>query len=132
MCMSTQCEDDVSWTCTNRYAGEVGCSYFANHRDFCTESWAVDASGVPASEACPITCNSGCTLTYDSCWNNPCEGREVCTNLPGVNSYGCTCPAGFCTKNCATEDTLDHSDGNLQCPVGLCVCATDISVLPLQ
>ena len=117
--MFRQCEDDPDFIA--RYMGmEATCSMVMGYMGSCeADRGAVDDNtGVAASEACPISCGTGCALTFDSCWNSPCQnGGGECVNLPGVEAFGCTCPAGFCTENCAAPDTLDHSDGNPNCPV---------------
>ena len=50
------CEDDPAWVDT-RYGQtcDGGCPS------------GVDAAGVTAAEACPVACQSGCSLTYDDC-----------------------------------------------------------------
>jgi len=105
-----QCEDDPAFVHSSRT-----CAYFVDHKDRC-ERYTDDSTGVLAAEACPASCGTGCALTYDSCWNSPCRNGGVCINL-GVEAFRCDCVAGYCTENCATPDTLDHSDGNPNCPV---------------
>ena len=59
------CADDPAWV-TNDQHGDP-CSFFDNpdNRPYCSQ--VADAAGVTASEACPVSCQSPCTLTYDDC-----------------------------------------------------------------
>ena len=111
-----QCEDDPAFL-HNNYETTYTCADMNDQYDCVLTD---DNTGVSAAEACPASCGTGCGLTFDSCWNSPCQNGGVCVNLPGVEAFTCNCPAGFCTENCATADALDHSDGNPNCPVRLC------------
>ena len=112
-----QCEDDPAFAAAGYTCADM--QYFG------CEGQTDDITGALASDACRASCTD-CALTYDSCWNQQetCQNGGVCVNLPGVEAFRCDCPAGFCTENCATPDSLDHSDGNPNCPVRpLCVTA---------
>lgn len=66
------CEDDLTWgTVMNADdgtpAGRVTCSDFMGEQEDCFDDDAVDAAGVTAAIACPITCQSDCSVTYDDC-----------------------------------------------------------------
>ncbi|XP_078660964.1 uncharacterized protein LOC144905260 [Branchiostoma floridae x Branchiostoma belcheri] len=41
-----------------------------------------------------------CNIDIDDCSSNPCQNGGVCSD--GVNSYTCSCPAGFGGDNCQT------------------------------
>eukprot|EP01043_Picozoa_sp_COSAG02_P000911 COSAG02_NODE_18_length_54986_cov_345.599322_45_plen_238_part_00 len=58
------CEDDPAWT--DVMVGRGPCSSFATDREYYC-SWGADAAGVTAAVACPVSCQSGCALTYDDC-----------------------------------------------------------------
>jgi hypothetical protein len=103
------CVDDPEFT-DALYGND--CMGFATNREYCT--MLSDARGRTAAEACPTSCGSGCALTYDNCWDNPCENGGVCVDA--INEFGCRCPAGFCgTHDCSISSDIrtDHSG---QCP----------------
>ena len=59
------CVDDPVWVSSQN--GKT-CADFVGHvSDWCSSSWAADAVGFTAGEACPVACQSGCLLTYDDC-----------------------------------------------------------------
>ena len=46
---------------------------------------------------------TGCALTFDSCWNSPCQNGGVCVNLPGVEAFFCdNCPSHYGGPTCET------------------------------
>ena len=93
--MFVQCEDDPAFVHDN-YA----CADIAKSR---CEEWTDDNTGVPASEACPISCGTGCALTFDSCWNSPCQNGGVCVNLPGgEGAFSCDCAPHYAGPTCET------------------------------
>jgi hypothetical protein len=65
------CADDPAWTDVMVTGGP--CSSFATDRDYywyyCSRG--ADAAGVTAAVACPVSCQSGCALTYDDCCELP-------------------------------------------------------------
>ena len=65
------CADDPSWTDVMQSRGP--CSSFATDREYYC-SHGADAAGVTAAVACPVSCQSGCALTYDDC----CEISHTC------------------------------------------------------
>ena len=108
-----QCEDDADWasdsfpdrTCS--WLASQQCEYNCNYNQKydCEASWAVNAAGTTAVEACPMSCNSGCTLTYDSCWNNPCQNGGVCNIV--ASSFDCPeVPFGEFAEDPFSEDSL--------------------------
>ena len=111
--MFRQCEDDPDFI----MLGGVTCSTVMGYAGSCeADQGAVDDNtGVAASEACPISCGTGCALTFDSCWDQQetCQNGGVCVNRPGVGAFGCDCPHGYCGFAC--EAALDPSLS--QCPV---------------
>eukprot|EP01045_Picozoa_sp_COSAG04_P012327 COSAG04_NODE_827_length_10036_cov_6.659455_2_plen_225_part_00 len=98
---AVQCEDDPAFvhnnmfdqTCADLNVYEYGC-----------EQWADDNTGVPAAEACPASCVTGCALTYESCWDqqDTCQNGGVCVNLPGVESFFCDCAPHYMGPTCET------------------------------
>lgn len=146
--MLSQCEDDENFI-FSQYSNDrhpLLCAQLQlgdGYRGCEKPSTRDDNTGVAASAACPLSCRTGCSLTYNSCWDqqDTCLNGGVCTNIPrvttGNNSFTCTCRAGFCTKNCATEDGQDHSDGNPNCPVNarciiISLCPCVLVSLPLS
>ena len=93
--MFVQCEDDpafvhVSLTCADM--NDYGCEHYTD-----------DDTGAPAAEACPASCGTGCALTFDSCWNSPCQNGGVCVNLPGVEgAFRCDCTPHYTGPTCET------------------------------
>jgi hypothetical protein len=63
------CVDDPDWSAMSSGGQEGGppCSFFVGHESFCSDDRAVNAAGVTALEACPVSCGSGCLLTHDDC-----------------------------------------------------------------
>jgi hypothetical protein len=68
------------------------CSDFALPSTSCRNR-ATNAAGVLAADACPISCGTGCFLTYDDCWNSPCLNGGTCTD--GLGHPVCACAAGW-------------------------------------
>jgi len=93
-----QCEDDPAFVT----------SWGRTCADITTASqceWTDDNTGVPAGEACPISCGTGCALTFNSCWNqqDTCQNGGVCVNLPGVEAFTCDCPSWYDGDRCQTS-----------------------------
>ena len=98
--MFVQCEDDPNFESTHGDA----CLAFSAQRELCSASSGANSEGVSASEACPISCGTGCALTFDSCWNQQetCQNGGVCVNLPGVEAFGCDCTPHYTGPTCET------------------------------
>lgn len=70
----TQCEDDANFrmrdlTCSHLISDDVATGDYM-YRYLSRESRCErtdDITGVAASEACPVSCRTGCLLTYDDC-----------------------------------------------------------------
>lgn len=112
LCLLLQCEDDPSWSglftrpdgstyqlggCSPSTSPPNKASLAASEDVGCEEFMGqpvADVRGVLATEACPVTCRTGCFLTYDSCWNRPCLNGGVCTDMPGIEEFQCelACP----------------------------------------
>ena len=104
--MFVQCEDDPDWE--DHVYGIGGCAAITpnGYQEYCGE--LADGEGVSASEACPASCGTGCALTFDSCWNSPCQNGGVCVNLPGVRSLACdwaNCAQGYWGAQCQEDST---------------------------
>ena len=70
------CEDNPAWV--DAQYGRA-CSYMAAHQDQCDQY--ANAVGITAASACPVSCESGCALTYDDC----CELLPAMTSpIPGL------------------------------------------------
>ena len=103
--MFRQCEDDPDFIA--RYMGmEATCSIVMDAVGSCEADWGAvdDNTGVPASEACPISCGTGCALTFDSCWDqqDTCQNGGACVNMPGVEAFRCDCSEGYYGARCQT------------------------------
>ena len=59
------CVDDPVWV--SSLNGMTCADFVDDIEDLCSSSWAADAAGVTAEETCPVSCQSGCALTYDDC-----------------------------------------------------------------
>ena len=72
------CADDPAWVTNDQFPHGDPCSFFDNpdNRPYCSQ--VVDAAGVTASEACPVSCQSPCTLTYDDCCELPAHLLSPC------------------------------------------------------
>ena len=100
--MFLQCEDDPNFIMWG-----AGCSMVMVYMGSCeADRGAVDDNtGVAASEACPISCGTGCALTFDSCWNQQetCQNGGVCVNLPGgEGAFRCDCTPHYTGPTCET------------------------------
>ena len=71
--------------------GELPCEHFTD-----------DSTGVSAADACPVSCLTGCALTFDSCSDGPCQNGGVCTNRPGVEAFSCDCASHYGGPACET------------------------------
>ena len=110
--MFLQCEDDPNFILW----GEATCSMVMEYVGSCEADWGAvdDNTGVAASEACPASCGTGCALTFDSCWNSPCQNGAVCVNLPGVRSLACdwaNCAQGYWGAQCQEDSTAVSPSG---------------------
>ena len=108
------CEDDPAWAAD--WSSDL-CSVFdvPTMRQYCTDSRAVNAAGVTAADACPVSCQSGCAITYDDCCElpahllSPCCRQENChltlLRRRGAGNNPCprgqTCTDGIGTFTCA-------------------------------
>ena len=77
----------------------------------------------------PLECKDFCA----HCYENPCENGATCTAY-GVNSYTCSCVAGYTGTNCETdidECAAFPCKNGATCTHGLnsyqCACATGFS-----
>ena len=75
------CEDDQTWVdAHDPDGGGYPCSTFLAYPSECPNY--ADAAGVTAAVACPVSCQSGCALTYDDCCAlltiNHCFCPHVC------------------------------------------------------
>jgi hypothetical protein len=113
-----QCHDDPNW-----YRDGVplqNCVFFGSPggAGSCTEPWAVNAHGIAASEACPISCGTGCSVA-GSAGSAGKQARDLptsCATFPEFMTFsnivtevccsaGVACPQGglpaACTADCA-------------------------------
>ena len=114
-----ECADDPAWI-SQQYS--AGCAEVENGLS-CS---AADASGVTAAEACPIACQSGCALTFDDCWGDPCGGG-VCTDAIGYPI--CDCPGELADD---IAHYVDHRHSQTHEVAVHDSCADDCAASPCQ
>ena len=93
-----QCEDDPTFVRDTSTCADIT-------QDWQCEEWTDDSTGVSAADACPVSCGTGCALTFDSCWNQQetCQNGGVCVNLPGVEAFFCdNCASHYGGPTCET------------------------------
>ena len=93
------CADDPAWVNDRDPLYRAACSRFAARPDvYCSRAanpdGLADAAGVTAAEACPVSCQSGCALTYDDC----CEllALPIMFHVPVCRRLDYTCAVYAC------------------------------------
>eukprot|EP01043_Picozoa_sp_COSAG02_P063454 COSAG02_NODE_9004_length_2363_cov_6.127539_1_plen_738_part_01 len=93
-----QCENDPDWFRVSR-GNNLPCpardhpwlGYFCGPAGIAMSPW-----GVPATEACPVSCGTGCADADDCHPTNPCLHGEACTDPPDSSvDPVCACRAPF-------------------------------------
>ena len=95
ICQDVPCEDDPSFSSARSY---YSCAAVGSE-GYCDSDYYADAlTGVLPSEACPISCHSGCSLTYDDC----CTATSILHCTPADRHL----PHSFHVRLCHAEHAI--------------------------
>ncbi len=94
----------------------VGCEIYSDGNLDCPAA---------AKSACPVSCGTGCAAEWNDCTVGIqlCLNGGVCRDMPGVDTFECSCPAGYCGFQC--DQPVTRLAESKLLPDGSCPCADD-------